>query len=114
MINNPGVILIGIGYRARNGKDTVANMLKEKLDNVKIIHWADGVYEECENVYSSLPLIKQEFVTPEKSYYSVLDNKKDGTRKAISSVDDPYLHKIFTERNLDVNFVIVTTGLNLL
>ena len=102
MINHPNVTLIGLGHRARNGKDTVANMLKEKIDNVEIIHWADGVYEECANTDTEYPLIKKEFDTPVKTWYSVLDNKRDGFRKAISSIDDPYLHKIFTERDITI------------
>lgn len=100
MINYPKIILLGFGHRARNGKDTVANMLKEKLDNVEIIHWADGVYEECINANSTYPLIVQEFVTKTKSYYSVLQDKKTGDRFAISSQTDPYLHKIFMDRKI--------------
>ena len=95
-------MLMGFGHRARNGKDTVANYLQETIQHfpVEIIHWADGVYEECTNADTAFPLIVQEFVTPEKAYYSVLDNKKEGTRRAISSLDDPYLHKIFTDRGI--------------
>jgi len=101
MINYPGVMIIGLGHRARNGKDTVAKMLKEQLQNVEIIHWADGVYEECENKNSDYPLIKKEFVTTEKdrslhrTFYSVLDKKLTGARIAISSETDPFLHNFF-------------------
>jgi len=104
MINYPNVLIIGFGHRARNGKDTVANILKEKFDNVEIIHWADGVYEECSNKESKYPLIKLEVVTPNKIYYSVLLNKETGEREAISNKADPFLHKIFTERNIEEYF----------
>lgn len=100
MENYPNVILVGFGHRARNGKDTVANYLKEKLDNVEIIHWADGVYEECTNENSSFPLIQHEFTTPQKTYYTVLANKTTGERFAISDKMDPYLHNIFKERHI--------------
>lgn len=100
MTEYPKIILLGLGHRARNGKDTVANYLKEKLENVEIIHWADGVYEECTNANSTYPLIKQEFITPLKTYYTVLANKDTGERFAISDKTDPYLHKIFLERGI--------------
>jgi len=102
MVNYPSVMLIGFGHRARNGKDTAANYLKEKLvsSNVEIIRWADGVYEECTNADSKYPLILQEFVTSVKTYYTVLANKETGERFAISNLTDPYLHKIFTERKI--------------
>jgi len=100
MINYPNVMLIGFGHRARNGKDAVANYLKEKLGNVEIIHWADGVYEECTNADSPYPLIIQEFVTSEKTYYTVLADKNTGARYAISNLEDPYLHQIFVNRNI--------------
>ena len=100
MLNYPDVIMLGLGHRARNGKDSFANILKGTDENIKIIHWADGVYEQCTNKDSEHPLIKLEFVTKNKTYYSVLDDKETGTRTAISDQDDPYLHKIFTRRNI--------------
>ena len=100
MKNYPNVILLGFGHRARNGKDTVANILKEKLDNVEIIHWADGVYEECTNTNSKYPLIKFEFKTNGHTYYSVLADYRTGSRFTISAEDDPYLDSIFKTRNI--------------
>lgn len=100
MLNYPAVLLMGFGHRARNGKDTVANYLKEKLGNVEILHWADGVYEQCENKDRIYPLIKLEFTTKEKTYYSVLSDATTGERVAISNLSDTLLDKIFTERNL--------------
>lgn len=104
MINYPSVMMIGLGHRARNGKDTVANILKEKLNNVEIIHWADEVYEECFNKEAIYPLIKLEVDTPNKVYYSVLLDKETGEREAISNISDPFLHKIFVERNIKEYF----------
>lgn len=39
-------LVIGIGHKARQGKDTAASCLVEKY-NCKVIHFADALYEEC-------------------------------------------------------------------
>lgn len=100
MKDYPNVRLIGIGHKARSGKDTTANMIMARLKNVEIIHWADCVYEEAKNNNSLYPLIKKEFDTANKTYYSVLADKETGKYKAISDTDDEFLHKIFTEREI--------------
>jgi len=41
-------ILIGIGHKARQGKDTAADYLSKKYGAV-IIHFADALYKECEH-----------------------------------------------------------------
>lgn len=43
------VVLLGLGSKARNGKDSTANFIKEFEPNVHIIHWADKLYEEVKN-----------------------------------------------------------------
>jgi len=43
------IILLGLGSKARNGKDTVANLIKQFESNVYILHWADKLYEEVKN-----------------------------------------------------------------
>ena len=58
------------------------------------------MYEECTNRNTAYPLIKQEFTGPSKIYYSVLDDKQTGARIAISNISDPFLHNIFTKRNI--------------
>jgi len=100
MLNYSNILLLGFGHKARQGKDSAALYLKEKLNNVEIVHWADSLYEQCKNERNEYPLIKQEFVTPEKTYYSVLSDAGTGERVAISSKNDPFLHKIFTQRNI--------------
>ena len=92
--------LLGLGYKARNGKDSVANFLNKKLKDVQILHWADGVYEECRNENSEYPLILQEVKTESKVWYSLLDNKYTGTRRVLSHKQVPYLHKIFNYRDI--------------
>jgi len=90
MLKYPYITLVGLGHRARSGKDSVANILKNKFNNVKIIHWADGVYEECTNEGGSLPLIRQTIRTETKTWYV----------KVLSDKEVPYLHKIFIERDI--------------
>ncbi|MCP4727084.1 MAG: hypothetical protein GY863_18745, partial [bacterium] len=41
-------IIIGIGSKARQGKDTAAEYLEEKY-GCKVIHFADALYDECRN-----------------------------------------------------------------
>lgn len=41
-------MILGIGSKARQGKDTAAESLKEKYGFI-IIHFADALYEECRN-----------------------------------------------------------------
>lgn len=41
-------MIVGIGHKARQGKDTAAEFLKGKYGFI-IIHFADALYEECEN-----------------------------------------------------------------
>jgi hypothetical protein len=49
--------IIGIGNKARQGKDTLANILQEKLPNSTIVHFADALYGEVENKERKNPLI---------------------------------------------------------
>ncbi|MFC1561803.1 hypothetical protein ACFL6I_14985 [candidate division KSB1 bacterium] len=41
-------VIIGIGHKARQGKDTAADYLSEKY-GCRIIHFADALYDECTN-----------------------------------------------------------------
>ncbi len=41
-------LIIGIGHKARQGKDTAAEHLNE-LFQCRVIHFADALYEECRN-----------------------------------------------------------------
>lgn len=42
-------LIIGIGNKARNGKDTLAKFLHKELENSVIMHWADALYKELYN-----------------------------------------------------------------
>lgn len=93
-------LVIGIGHKARNGKDSTAEFLKNKLEKTTVIHWADGVYEEVENSERKYPLIQKEIETESKIYYSLLDDFVSGSRKAFTHLEIPKLHKIFKDRNI--------------
>lgn len=102
LINN--VVLLGLGYKARNGKDSVANFLNKKLKYVKIVHWADGVYEECRNEKSNYPLIIRHTVAQNNKEneisYSLLNDKHTGSRLTFTIDQVPYIHKIFNSRHI--------------
>lgn len=50
-------LVIGIGNKARQGKDTVAKLLNEKICNSVVLHFADALYTEVRNVNTDCPLI---------------------------------------------------------
>lgn len=91
-------ILIAIGHKARQGKDTFANIWK-KIDpeNVYITHWADPLKIEAQNNRRNVPLISKEVLNG-KTFYNLLDTQTSVLRKSEEEV--PYLHKIFTERGI--------------
>jgi hypothetical protein len=41
-------LIIGIGHKARQGKDTIADFLSKRY-NCTIVHFADALYQECIN-----------------------------------------------------------------
>jgi hypothetical protein len=93
-----------MGHTARNGKDSVAGYIKEIYPNTHILHWADHLYEECRNEDNRIPLIKQ--TQQDDSYfYQIKDSvSADGATKVVikSANDVPGLHKMFTDRNINV------------
>lgn len=93
--------IIGIGSRARQGKDTVANIIKEMRENVYIIHWADALYDELKNKERKSPLITS--VNIGKSgelYYSLLDDAINKIYRLYHHEEVPYLHQIMIERGI--------------
>lgn len=58
MIKGEGAILIGLGHKARHGKDYSAEYIKELLgDRCAVLRFSDALYKECENKNSVYPLI---------------------------------------------------------
>ena len=54
----PNYTLIGVGHRARQGKDTTANFISTHRKNVHVLHFADALYDEVRNLDRKYPLIK--------------------------------------------------------
>jgi hypothetical protein len=83
--------IIGIGHKARQGKDTLAGMIKEMTtDECHIIHWADALYVEVSNKNSSVPLV---FRKGSRFYFV------DGSHAL--TAEYPGLEKIFNERGIE-------------
>ena len=96
-------LIIGIGNKAQHGKDTFAGIAAKQFDDYYITHWADPLKEEVTNAERTAPLI---YATSSDNgvHYMLLDHA-DGTSntyliKHYSEV--PYLHEIFTKRNITV------------
>lgn len=97
------LFLIGLGYRARNGKDSVANAIKRtrEIDNVIIYHFADPLKKEVMNIERKNPLIfREKSRWTNHHWYSVWSH--DNEYRTISSENLPFLHKIFEDRKIDV------------
>ena len=96
------IIILGIGHRARHGKDYLAKYLQTKLDNAHIIHWADDLKTEVMNRQRAFPLI---YKSEEGglTYYNILNIDKNNVHKyhTVSSETIPFLDNIFNERKID-------------
>lgn len=82
------VKIIGLGNKARNGKDTVAQFLKERLENCYIVHFADALKKEVSE-QGDTPLIKR----IEKNKFLIRDFDKEWYSE--------YLEEIFQEKNIE-------------
>ena len=97
------IFLIGIGHKARQGKDTVANFIKKlnTPENVFIYHFADPLKEEVMNTDRRYPLIyrdKQHIL--DKYWYSIQSVDSEYITTPEEKV--PFLHKIFKDRGIDI------------
>jgi len=93
------IFLIGLGHRARNGKDSVANFIKQKKENVIIYHFADPLKEEVMNKDRKIPLIYREKSKYSDHYwYSI--SSHDSEYRTIPETSLKFLHKIFEDRNI--------------
>ncbi len=90
-------MIVGIGNRARQGKDTVAKMVQELTPECKIIHFSDGLYQEVST--PGPPLIL--YTESEIGRYYLL-------RSSLTNYDTyhefevPKLHNIFLSRGIHV------------
>ena len=93
------IYLIGIGHRARSGKDTVANFISQKRENVITYHFADPLKEEVMNKDRKIPLIYREKSRFSDHYwYSIWSH--EGEYRTIVESGLPFLHKIFEDRGI--------------
>lgn len=88
-----GTLIIGLGNRARMGKDYCANYMHSLIpDKSVILHFADKVKEELSNKERKKPLIIKE-----KNYFKILDNDNYLT---FEENEVPLLKQIFEKRNI--------------
>jgi len=72
-----GVLLVGLGNKARNGKDYSAKIIQNELSGIcKILHWADALYEEVSNKKREYPLIRKTSEDPEDMTYILFDKEE--------------------------------------
>lgn len=89
--------LIAIGNKARQGKDTLAEMLMRLLPGSSVItHFADPLKEELQNLNNPLPLVFRKKCNGTLYYFLYNGEKYD----AINAKLVPKLHKIFTDRKI--------------
>jgi len=94
------IYLIGLGHRARNGKDSVAEFIRQTEPNTIIYHFADPLKEEVMNKDRKIPLIYREKSRFANHYwYSVWSH--DGEYRTIAEEHMTFLHKIFEDRKIN-------------
>lgn len=95
-------IIIGIGNKARNGKDVTAQFIKEMRKNVHIVHFADELYNQLKNPQLKFPIaISQEY------YYFVKDSFDDiNSYKRFKRTDVPALYDIFQMKSISNQFIL--------
>jgi hypothetical protein len=91
-------LIIGLGHKARQGKDYIAEVASRDDDKSKVVHFADGLKREVENRDRRYPLISKDV-----GHYKLLDKigldgEPEFAYKFIGDV--PYLHSIMTKRHI--------------
>jgi len=95
--------IISIGNKARQGKDLLASYLEQQLKpQVYVTHWADLLKEQVSNKERTLPLIYRKYIDNVYCYYLLQDTHPHPIYTIKIESDVPYLHKLFTKRNLEV------------
>jgi len=105
----PSRIIIGLGNKARQGKDLTASLMQKKLgEEMTILHFARSLYDECINSDRKYPLIKSvKDGSGMITSYLVFDHKEDCADgyvfkyNIISPIEAPYIHQMFIEQNID-------------
>lgn len=94
--------IIGIGQRARNGKDTVSGYIKELRSSheVHILHWADALYTEVINGSRDWPLIKRMMIG-DAVYYNMLHTPYSRNYLLYKADEIPVIHELMKSRGLE-------------
>jgi len=96
---NKNVLVLGIGHKARQGKDTSGNILKKINKNTYIFHFAEALYWEVTNPDRKAPIIiKME--SNGLTYYKLLSDFDKLTYNVYPSSVVEKIHEIFTKRNI--------------
>jgi hypothetical protein len=94
-------LIVGVGNKARQGKDVFASNLQETIpEKVGIVHWADALKKEVANEERKFPLIYQNTVNG-KTFYLLLNSPNGMTYYEVREASlVPNLHKIFETRKI--------------
>lgn len=92
------VYMVGLGHRARHGKDFTAELMSGMYENVMIIHWAEELYKECRNVSRKFPLV----VRLDVGKYAMLSHMEgDFPRyKIVNKTTLPSVHRFMTDNDI--------------
>lgn len=96
-MDNTDIKIIGLGNKARHGKDTLGDLIKEKLEGSVIMHFADPLKEEVSQI-TSQPLIFRKYYNG-KTFYYLRDHISTYITK--TSEEMPLLHSIFEKRQIN-------------
>ena len=96
------IFIISIGSKARQGKDTTANFIKElrSTHEVHILHWADSLYDEVRNLDRQWPLIKK-IIIGNSVYYTLLHTPYSRNYMLYKAEEIPGIHTLMKERKID-------------
>lgn len=98
------IITIGLGHKARHGKDYMASYIQKKFpNNTHIVYWADSLKEEVTNKPRKHPLIER-YLTSNNGYnFQILTgySGKFPEFTHYTSNEVPYLNNILSDRKLD-------------
>jgi hypothetical protein len=87
------IILVGLGHKARQGKDATALILDELHAHTHVIHWADSLYNELRDVPEGENLIELE-----DGVFKFRD--PDGSHNTYAAGKFPTLLALFRERGI--------------
>lgn len=94
------VHVIALGHKARNGKDSISNFIKELYPNTKIIHWADELYRQVRNEDRNRPLIMSSTANGITRYLLKNEDSGPNAYQVFKFYEVPALHELFLKRGI--------------